>query len=200
MQMQTGANEGKVWIWRYPEEEYDEDCISGKHIYGFEKVKFWGAMRYGKLSNGVIIPERQGGGKMNARDYVDEIMDKELFDFWIIGMEEAGHVLVMEDGAPYHQSVASLRRKQLEMDGWEGWGQKVWPSSSPDLNPIENLWHILRSNIRKRKPLALTKKDLIVALQEEWLRLDMDIVNYLCDSMPRRLQAVIEAKGCSTKY
>jgi hypothetical protein len=79
-------------------------------------------MRYGKLSKGVIISEREGGGKMNARDYVDEIMDKELFDFWITGMEDVGYILVMEDGAPYHQGVATLRRKQLETDGWEGWG------------------------------------------------------------------------------
>jgi DDE superfamily endonuclease len=81
-----------------------------------------------------------------------------------------------------------------------GWGPRVWPASSPDLNPIENLWHILRSNIRKRKPLALTKAQLIVALKEEWVKLDMDLVNYLCDSMPRRLAAVIESKGGSTKY
>jgi hypothetical protein len=35
--------------------------------------------------------------------------------------------------------------------GGIGWGPGTWPSSSPDLNPIKNLWHILRGNIRKRK-------------------------------------------------
>jgi hypothetical protein len=116
MMMQTGANEGKVWVWRYPEEEWLEDCIAGKHIYGFEKVKFWGAMRYGKLSNAVIIPEKEEGGKMMAQNYLDEIFDKELFDFWMEGMEDTGYLLVMEDGAPFHQGVVSLRRKQLEED------------------------------------------------------------------------------------
>ena len=32
-------------------------------------------MRCGKLSNLVVVPEREGGGKMNAHDYVDAIMD-----------------------------------------------------------------------------------------------------------------------------
>ena len=37
-------------------------------------------MRYGKLSKGVIISERNGGGKMSVRGRVNEIIDKELFD------------------------------------------------------------------------------------------------------------------------
>jgi hypothetical protein len=48
--------------------------------------------------------------------------------------------------------------------------------------------------------LALTKKDLIVALQEEWERLDIDLINYLCDSMPKRMAKVIKAKGGSIDY
>jgi hypothetical protein len=200
MSMQTGVNRGKVWVWRYPEEEYEEDCMAATHISGFEKIKIWGAMRYGKLSHIVVLPEKKGDGKMNAEEYLDEILDKELFDFWLEGMEDVGYLLVMEDGAPYHQGVASTRRKQLQKDGFEGWGPGTWPSSSPDLNPIENLWHILRTNVRNKHPLALTKKDLKVALVKEWGRLDIEIVNTLCNSMPRRLAAVIEAKGGSTKY
>jgi len=200
MSMQTGVNQGKVWVWRYPEEEYYEDCMAATHIPGFKKVKFWGAMRYGKLSAGIILSEKKGDGKMNAEEYLEEIMDKELFDFWITGMEEVGYLLIMEDGAPYHQGVASIRRKQLEKDGFVGWGPGVWPSNSPDLNPIENLWHILRTNVRNKHPLALTKKDLIIALKEEWAKLDINIINDLCDSMPRRLAAVIAAKGGSMKY
>jgi len=58
----------------------------------------------------------------------------------------------------------------------------------------------LRSNIRKRKVQPRTKEALIEALQEEWSKLDIEIVNKLCESMPRRLQAVINARGGTTKY
>ena len=200
MSMQTDANQGQKWVWRYPEEEYLEDCCRATVIPGFRKVKVWGAMRYGRLSKLIVIPENKGDGKMNAEEYCDIIMDGEMFDFWIQGSEELGALLMMEDGAAYHQGCATVRRKELEKDGWIGWGPGTWPSNSPDLNPIENLWHVLRSNIRKRKTQPRTKEELIEALQEEWKKLNMEVVNKLCDSMPRRLQAVIDARGGTTKY
>ena len=200
MSMQTDENQGRKWVWRYPEEEYIEDCCRATVISGFEKVKLWAAMRYGKLSKLVVLEEKEGGGKMNAAEYCDVILDGEMFDFWMESSEELGCVMMMEDGAKYHRACASVRRAQLEKDGWRGWGPGTWPANSPDLNPIENLWHILRSNIRKRKVQPRNKQALIEALQEEWGNIDMEKVRNLCLSMPRRLQAVIDAKGGSTKY
>jgi hypothetical protein len=46
----------------------------------------------------------------------------------------------------------------------------------------------------------LKKEDLMHALEEEWDKLDIEVINHLIDSMPRRLQVVIDAKGGSTKY
>jgi DDE superfamily endonuclease len=200
MGMQTDSNQGRIFVWRYPEEEFHKDCIRGTVISGFEKVKVWGAMRYGRLSNLVVVPEGEKEGTMTAKKYLDVIMDGEMFDFWMEGMEDVGYLLMMEDGAPYHKGVASQRRAQLEEDGWIGWGPGTWPANSPDLNPIENLWHVLRSKIRKRRHQPRTKKALIEALTDEWGKLDMGIVNNLIDSMPRRLQAVIDGNGRPTKY
>ncbi|VDL76240.1 unnamed protein product [Nippostrongylus brasiliensis] len=47
-----------------------------------------------------------------------------------------------------------------------------WPSQSPDLNPIEHLWEELERRMKDN----------------------------LLDSMPRRCQSVIDAKGFATKY
>jgi len=114
--------------------------------------------------------------------------------------EELGQVIMMEDGAGYHKGAASVRREQLEKDRLQGWGPGTWPSSSPDLNPIENLWHILWNNICKRRIQPRNSEALIEALQEEWQRIDMEKFRNLCLSMPQRLQAVIDAKGGNTKY
>lgn len=73
-----------------------------------------------------------------------------------------------------------------------------WPSQSPDLNPIENLWSILNFNLRNRKPNNEAK--LFQCLQDEWNALPINLLQKLADSMPRRCQAVIDAKGYSTKY
>lgn len=48
MRLQTVANSKKVYIWRYPDEEYLEDCCGATVIPRFEKIKVWSAMRHGK--------------------------------------------------------------------------------------------------------------------------------------------------------
>ena len=108
--------------------------------------------------------------------------------------------MMMKDDASYYKNAASVRRKQKEEDDYIDWGFEIWSANSSDLNLIENLWHILRSNIRKRKHQPRNKKELIEALMEEWKKLNIDSVNHLCMSMPRRLQAVIDSKGGLTKY
>jgi len=73
-----------------------------------------------------------------------------------------------------------------------------WPAQSPDLNPIENLWSILDHNVRDRRPQ--NKAELFRVLQDGWNALDRDLLRRLVDSMPRRIQAVLDNNGWPTKY
>ena len=73
-----------------------------------------------------------------------------------------------------------------------------WPSQSPDLNPIENLWSILDYNLRNRRPQ--NKEELFQVLCDGWNALDRDLLTRLVDSMLRRIQAVIDNNGYPTKY
>src|SRR5205814_7703981 len=119
------------------------------------------------------------------------------FNSWKKGMEELDDLLILEGEVGYHQDIASRRREQYQ---WQGWGPGSWPANSPDLNPLENLWHLLRANIKKRNPRPMRKEDLKQALKEEWAEIDMRKVNKLIDSMPRRLRVVIKVEGGITHY
>ena len=102
-------------------EEYHLDCIEPTFIPGFKRIKIWGAIRYGKKGKLVITNEDlEKDHKFNAEAYLNEILDKEFFDFWMEAMKECGHVMVMEDRASSHQRVAGARKEQLKKFGWEG--------------------------------------------------------------------------------
>jgi hypothetical protein len=73
----------------------------------------------------------------------------------------------------------------------------IWPPYSPDLNPIENLWTLLKQMIYQIRPDLLhmpnnddTLEILITTVEEAWQQLDFSILEGLSESMPRRVQAI----------
>ncbi|GFT08590.1 transposable element Tc1 transposase [Trichonephila clavipes] len=69
---------------------------------------------------------------------------------------------------------------------------------SPDLNVIDHLWSHLERSVQKHQ--ITSKEQLKTVLQEEWLNVAPETTRHLVESMPRRLEAVISAKGYATKY
>ncbi len=73
-----------------------------------------------------------------------------------------------------------------------------WPSQSPDLNPIEHLWRDLKMAVHQRLPSNLTELERIC--KEEWQRIPKSRCEKLVASFQKRLVAVLNQKGASTKY
>jgi transposase len=73
-----------------------------------------------------------------------------------------------------------------------------WPSQSPDLNPISNLWEELKKRVRARRPTNLTQ--LYQFCQEELAQIHPTYCGELVDAYPKCLIQVKQFKGNATKY
>ncbi len=73
-----------------------------------------------------------------------------------------------------------------------------WPSMSPDLNPIEHLWGILKQKMEERKVSNIHQlRDVVM---KEWKRNPAATCEALVNSVHKRVKAVLENNGGHTKY
>ena len=123
---------------------------------------------------------------------------------------EEGLLPVIEEGDLYQQDNARIHtaRKTMEWLEENGIDTIDWPAYSPDLNPIEHIWAKLKELVYKLHPELIEQKQrggevptlLLDALQDGWKALPEDFITSCIESVPRRLQAVIDAQGWYTRY
>jgi len=73
-----------------------------------------------------------------------------------------------------------------------------WPSNSPDLNPIENLWAIVKRSVEMRMPQNLSELEQYMI--EEWDKIPNNVLINLVTSMRRRCEMIIESNGERINY
>lgn len=159
-----------------------------QHRPFLQRQMFWGAMSH--MGPGPLVPIN---GTMNTSRYT-AILNNHVVPYLAEQFPD-GDVKLQQDNAPCHVSVGSrlfLQQQQIQV--------LDWPPYSPDLSPIENLWAILKQRLHTQ---ALhTRRCLIERCEEIWNQ-DLTFRQHcqtLINSMPRRVQACIEARGGPVDY
>jgi transposase len=188
--VEIGKSSRRELIWRKPGERYNLDCLRPTFKSGRKSVMIWGCFVGNRLGPLVFCD-----GSINSDAYI-EILEQNLIGFKASVEEEQDVPLILqEDNAAVHVSKKSKKWKEEN-----GIVCLPWPAQSPDLNPIEKLWKILKDNVQKMKSFPRTIKALKIALEEEWGKLDPNLLSKLVESMPKRVKLVVDAKGGPTKY
>ena len=73
-----------------------------------------------------------------------------------------------------------------------------WSPQCTELNIIEVVWDHLEREINERQPIS--KEEFWEVLKEYWYNIPEDDFRKLQDSLPKRVQDVLSAKGGHTKY
>ena len=68
-----------------------------------------------------------------------------------------------------------------------------WPAQSPDMNPIENLWQVLKQKVHDKTPRNLNA--LWEMVSQAWEHLTSDEIQVVTGSLGNRVQALVKAKG-----
>ncbi len=71
---------------------------------------------------------------------------------------------------------------------------------SPDINPIEHLWDVVEWEIRILDVQLTNLQQLRDAIMSIWTKISEECFQHLVESMPRRIKAVLKAKGGPTRY
>ena len=123
---------------------------------------------------------------MNADEYlklVKEVVEPEL--------EASPRGLTfMQDNAPAHKA-----KRVMEYFAQKGISVLQWPPQSPDLNPIELLWAIIKQKLYSENSFPNTKGELIERVFKIWDEISVDTLERLCNQVIYRLRAVVAAEG-----
>lgn len=104
----------------------------------------------------------------------------------------------MDNDPSQTSKVAKKALEEIEAE------MHVIPARSPDLNPIENIFHLIKTQLQDE---AISRNIFTESFQEFQTRVltafdsfSADIIDRTIDSMSRRIQAVIDSKGYRIKY
>ena len=153
------------------------------------------------------------GGPMTQERYTHDILPivRQRKEY----LEARGEGMIFQedhDGSPGTRTLDNCCRwakADMDLDYIDD-----WPANSPDLNPIENVWRILKSRVKLHH--SMTHQQLRDAIEEEWDRIEQwEIDEYILGSnrrgpkggkldkdchMQKRVEQCKERDGLSTEF
>jgi transposase len=183
------GSDGRKWLWKKAGEGLSDRMVEGTLKFGGGCVMVWGCMMWEGVGYACKID-----GKMDGDLYV-KILDEEVQDSIEYFGKTKDDIIFQQDNDPKHKCKKATKWFQDH-----GYNVLPWPAQSPDLNPIEHLWSHQKRRLAEYEVSPKGILELWDRVQEEWNKIQPEVCQDLIESMPRRVEAVVKAKGGYTKY
>jgi transposase len=146
-----------------------------------------GILVFGAIGMNYKSPLIVTHGSINANDYIEILKKARLFSV-LENTKGRDNYVFQQDGAKCHTSKKTLKylKKHTRFIC-------KWPSNSPDFNPIEMCWAILKHFVKEHHPETITELENLV--QESWASIPFSTINVLVKSFRYRLELATIVQG-----
>ncbi len=179
----------RVRIWRKEHESMDPSCLVSMVQAGGGGVMVWGIFSWHTL--GPLVPIEY---RLNTTVYLSIVADHvHPFMTKVFPSSDATSSRIM-----HRHKTQIISDWFLEHDN--EFTLPKWPPQSPDLNPIEHLWDVVEREIHIMDVQTTNLQQLRYTIMSIWTKTSEECFQHLVESMPRRIKAVLKAKGSSTRF
>lgn len=179
------CSDGRQSVWREKGSGLKSQYLCPTIKHGGGSVMVWACFSYYGVGKLVFIE-----GKMDAIAYVNILSENLFASASQMGLSS---FIFQQDNDPKHTSKLAkhfFEAKNISL--------LSWPAQSPDMNPIENLWAIIKAKIAILKPKSIP--DLKTAIMTTWNEMEKDICIKLSKSFRKRTMALLRVSGNHTNY
>ena len=188
------ATSPKARVWRKQGEGLEITAKGSKDLAGGRRLHVMVAIAHGK---GVILKEVYE--KLNGVYFSQLIRNHFNLCFAAAGPKTNGNRLFVMDNDPSQTSrLACEAMNDVEAE------MHAIPPRSPDLNPIENIFHVLKNLLDDEVEEYNITCESFEQFKERVLRtldsIDIEVIDKTIESMSKRIDAIVTGKGRRTKY
>ena len=190
-QTQRRALGCRVWMEADRSESLHEDCTSASPYNKGqgERVTIWGLLANGLLKVWILEKNEH----MTTELYCQIVEDG--FEDWL---GECNRVICDYEGClrsnDARDSLKSVGLQILEQH----------PKQAQDLNPIENIWNLLKARLHETMPTHLESREAFIKRVHEAVRFlnwkKQDEMSYLSTNLKERAADVLQLKGARTGW
>jgi DDE superfamily endonuclease/Transposase len=178
------CSDGRAWAWIFDGQKLQPHHVKQTVKHGGGSLMVWGCM----TAKGPGFMCRIDG-TMTKDVYLEILQDELQQTIEYYGLN-SDRVIFQHDNDPKH--TALLVRGWIEHQPFQ---TLKWPAQSPDLNPIETLWAVLKGRLNgyERAPKGMI--ELWERIEEVWNEIKPETCMKLIESIPKRIQDVLDANG-----